>query len=257
MPDFEQNKPSYEELVQQNQALQQALREIKEEKKIIWTLLAGTNRRLQMSSAAIKAAVSSLLNYDIFWDGANQHEFLETINNSVDQAGKLVKLLTLAFRLEAGGLILKREPQVLQEIVSVVHDHSASRFPKLLFGITLPQDGAPVLVDYEYLMMALEYLIEVIEWIGVPQVGIKAVEEPESWILQFEGLDAQSIQKIYSAFKQQIDPVSASSSLSAEHLLRLRIAYQILQMQEIQVEVPDLSAHPTKLRLVVPTQLSG
>ena len=134
-------------------------------------MLAGANRRLQMSSAAIKAAVSSLLNYDIFWDGANQHEFLETINTSVDQAGRMVKLMTLAFRLEAGSLVIKCEPQVLQEIVSVVQDHITTRFPHLAFGLTLPQTGGPALVDYEFLMIALEYLIRGHRTHGCPPGG--------------------------------------------------------------------------------------
>jgi hypothetical protein len=248
----EQNKPSYAELAAQNQALLQELAEIKTEKKAIWMMLAGTNRRLQMSSAAIKAAVSSMLNYDIFWDGANEHEFLETINTSVDQAGRLVKLLSLAFRLEAGSLELKREPHVLQEIISVVQDHVSASIPNLVFGITLPQEGGAVLVDYEFLMTALEYLIEVMERMGAHRVGIQAVEEPKRWLLQFEGLELPTIQMIWSVSQQEIDAAATRGTITSENLLRLHIALQIFQMQEIQVEIPNVPNHPPKLRLVVP-----
>jgi signal transduction histidine kinase len=249
----EPKKPSYEELVLQNQALRLALTESQAEKKAIWMMLAGTNRRLQMSSAAIKAAVSSMLNYDIFWDGANEHEFLETINTSVDQAGRLVKLLSLAFRLEAGNLELKREPHVLQEIISVVQDHTTASIPNLVFGITLPQEGGAVLVDYEFLMTALEYLLEVIERMGARRIGIQAVEEPGRWLLQFEGLDTPTIQAILSISHHDFDSASRlNPAITPESLLRLHIALQILQMQEIQVEIPDSPHHPSKLRLVVP-----
>ncbi|MDR3575287.1 MAG: hypothetical protein P4L50_15615 [Anaerolineaceae bacterium] len=255
--DPNQNKPSYDQLVQQNQALLQELEVIKAEKKMLWLTMAGTNRRLQMSSAAIKAAVSSLLNYDIFWDGANQHEFLETINTSIDQAGKLVKLLTLAFRLEAGNLVLKREPQVLQEIVSVVQDHTANHFPNLVLGVTLPQEGAPVLVDYELLMIALDFLLEVIERMDVHRIGINAIEEPNQWILQFEGLDYRTVQLIHKAFQNDLDPGSASNSIPPENLLRLHVIGQILNLEEIQIEAPDISNNSPKLRLVIPAQLSS
>ncbi len=255
--DPDQNKRSYEELSQQNQTLLQELSVLKAEKRILWLTLAGTNRRLQMSSAAIKAAVSSLLNYDIFWDGANQHEFLDTINTSIDQAGKLVKLLTLAFRLEAGNLELKREPQVLQEIISVVQDHTTIYFPNLLLGVTLPQEGSPVLVDYELLMIALEFLLEVIERMDVRRVGIQAIEEPNNWILQFEGLDSRTIQIIHEAFEYEIDPTSASNSIPPENLLRLHVISQILNLQEIRIEIPDFSNQLPKLRLVIPAQLSS
>jgi signal transduction histidine kinase len=256
MVEPEQKNLSYEELAQYNQALIQEIASLKVEKHAVWMMLAGTNRRLQMASAAIKAAVSSLLNYDIFWDGANQHEFLETINTSIDQSGRLVKLLTLVFRLEAGNLLLKREPQVLQEIISAVQDHIAKRFPHFAFGLTLPQEGAPAPVDYEFLMLALEFLIEVIEQTGVRRIGIQAVEEPDCWILKFEGLDASQIQIIQTVFEQNLDQAAASSMIPAEHLLRLFIASQILSLQEIQAEFSDSSNHSPRLRLIVPTQLS-
>lgn len=253
MVEPEQRHPSYEELAQQNQALIQEVSRVNAEKQAVWMMLAGTNRRLQMSSAAIKAAVTSLLNYDIFWDGANQHEFLETINASIDQSGRLVKLLTLAFRLEAGNFVLKREPQVLQEIISVVQDHITTRFPHLVFTLTLPQEGIPALVDYKYLMIALEFLIEVTEQLGVRQVGIQAVEKPDYWVLKFEGLKTAHIQIIQSAFEQHLDQVLASKSIAPEHLLRLYIASQILALQAIQLEDVDPSNQPPNLRLIVPT----
>ena len=255
--DPDQNMRSYEELILQNQAFRQELSELKAEKRIFWLTLTGTNRQLQKSSAAIKAAVSSLLNYDLFWDGANQHEFLETINTSIDQAGKLVKLLALAFRLEADNLELKREPQVLQEIISFVQDHTATHLPNLFFEVTLPQEGTPVVVDFELLMVALEFLLEVIERMNVRRVGIQAIEEPNHWILQFEGLDARLIQIIFEAFDHQVDPNSASNSIPPENLLRLYVIRQILNLQEIQIAIPDCSNLSPKLRLVIPTQLSS
>lgn len=257
MANPEQNKPTYEDLLRQNQTLLQEISDLKAEKHALWMMLAGTNRRLQMSSAAIKAAVSSLLNYDIFWDGANQHEFLETINASVDQAGRLVKLMTLAFRLEAGSLALKREPQVLQEIVSAVQDHMTARFPNLAFGLTLPEAGGPALVDYEFLMMALEFLIEVMEQMGTRRMGIQAVEEADKWILKFEGLDSRVLEVIQSANENRLGRSAASNLIVPESLLRLYLANQILELQEIRIEIIESNDHLPKLRLVVPSQRSS
>lgn len=249
----DQDKPSYEELLQQNQVLLQELSNLRAEKRALWVMLAGTNRRLQMSSAAIKAAVSSLLNYDIFWDGANQHEFLETINTSVDQAGRLVKLMTLAFRLESGTLSLKREPEVLQEIVSAVQDHIGQRFPHLTLGVTLPEAGGPALVDYEFLMMALEFLVEVIEYMGIRRMGIQAVEEADRWILKFEGLDDRAVQAFRCAYENCLGQSSTSNLLVPEHRLRLYIINQILVLQGIRVEITGSSDQVQRLRLLIPT----
>lgn len=255
----EENKPTYDELALRNQALLQELSDLQVEKRALWMMLAGANRRLQISSAAIKAAVSSLLNYDIFWDGANQHEFLETINTSVDQAGRMVKLMTLAFRLEAGSLVMKCEPQVLQEIISAVQDHITTRFPHLAFGLTLPQTGEPAQVDYEFLMIALEYLIETIEQMGARRVGIQAVEEDNCWVLKFEGLDGRILQVIESVYKNRpgSDDNTTTNMVGPEQLLRLYVAFQILRLQAIRVETTDPSCQTPKLRLFVPTYISN
>ena len=68
-------------------------RELEEAKAInqsMWSLLVEITNRLQMSSSAIKAAVSSLLDHDIFWDGSTQHELLEIIDNSADQVSNQI-----------------------------------------------------------------------------------------------------------------------------------------------------------------------
>jgi hypothetical protein len=259
MENPEENEPTYEDLLLRNQALLQELSDLKSEKKGLWVMLAGVNRRLQMSSAAIKAAVSSLLNYDIFWDGANQHEFLETINTSVDQAGRTVKLMSLAFRLEAGSLEIKAEPQVLQEIVSVVQDHISARFPHLAFGLTLPQTGEPAHVDYEFLMLALEYFFEAIEQMGVRRVGIQAVEEESCWALKFEGLESHQIQFIRNVYENPsgYSDSAANNQIAPEQLLRLNVAFRILKLQAIEVEFTDSAGDLVKLRLLVPIKLSS
>ena len=60
-----------EELQMQVSELKQKLDEANVLNQAMWSLLVDISKRLQLSSAAIKAAVSSLLDYDIFWDGLN------------------------------------------------------------------------------------------------------------------------------------------------------------------------------------------
>lgn len=252
MAESETKKPSYDDLYRENQALQQKLAALQAEEKAIWTILAGTNRRLQMSSAAIKAAVSSLLNYDILWDGANQHEFLETINTSIDQAGNLIRLFTLTFRLEAENLSLTKEPQVLQEILSAVQDHLAASLPNLIRRVTLPPEGKLIEVDFEYFMLALELMLEAINQMGIQQLGIQAVEEPGHWAVQIEGIDSRTLQKIQTTFEQPLEPDSMGKVMPLDNLLKFRIAYLILKLQEVSLSVSESSNRSPIFKLMIP-----
>jgi K+-sensing histidine kinase KdpD len=249
---------SYEELYQQNLALQRELTDLRASLQPVWTLLVDASRKLQVSSASIKAAVSSLLNYDIFWDGANQHEFLTTINTSVDQAAKLVALIALTLRAEEGSLELKREPHNLPEIVSIVQDHGATAFPKLSLAITLPEEGRPVLVDYEYLIIALELLCEVFEAMaGSKTIPLQAIENQDTWFLDFQELDPAIIQLILSPLDWHTDRFAGTQSLPLGYLLRLHVARQILRLQGIDVERLSTTTDKATMRLRVPTAVTG
>jgi len=157
-----QDPLTYDELLHQNQALLHEIEELQVQDTFIWNLFVESSRKLQVYSASIKAAVSSLLNYDIFWDSKNQHEFLETIDNSVNQVSEMIVLLTLAFRAQANNLVLSRDSHLLQEILSVSHTRAVKKNPDIKLEVSFPSDGMPVLVDYEYLTKALLLLYEVL-----------------------------------------------------------------------------------------------
>ena len=77
------------------QDLRQEVEQLRLTNQMLWALLADISKKMQVSSAAIKASVSSLLGYDIVLGTAAQHELLEVIESSTDQVSKNITLLTL------------------------------------------------------------------------------------------------------------------------------------------------------------------
>lgn len=243
---------TYQELLEQNEALRRELEQLRTQNLSVWNILVETSRRLQLATASIKAAVSSLLNYDIFWDGANQHEFLQTINLSVDQTANLITLMSLSFRSEAGRLELNLEPQALPEIISLVEEDGSTKFLQLDMQISLPNEGKPVLVDYEYLKNALVLLLEVVASSqGSGQILISAEEGPQYWSLDFAGLDPDIVRIIHQMHSCKTD-TRAFSHLLPENILRLHTACEILHLQNIEVETVDDPEAGLILRLLVP-----
>ncbi len=243
---------SYDELLKQNQSLRKDLEKLGSQEEYTWNLFAETSRKLQVYSASIKAAVSSLLNYDIFWDSANQHEFLETINSSVDQVSDLIVLLTLAFRGQAASLVLKKDQQMLQEILSVAQTNALRKWPTIQLEVSFPSEGNPVLVDYEYLTKALLLLYEVFfARSSSDQIHVAASETAASWVLDFTGIDSPIIDVIEQMFHCKTQP-AAVDFLSSENILRLHIACEILHLQDISVDVLEGTEQPRMLRLCIP-----
>ncbi len=246
--------PSYDELKRQNIALRAELERALSDRLYIWMLFVETSRRLQVSSASIKAAVSSLLNYDLFWDPANQHEFLETIDNSADKVSRLVMLLALAFRAEAGSLELKKEPQSLQEILAVVQANAAARNPKWNLRFSLPKEGKPALVDYEYLIIAFDYLVELLATgQKTEKIQFQAIEKPTNWFLDIDGLEEADLDLIHSMQYCKTDQIAFSRySLLPELILGLHVACEIFHLQQIELEKVEDSSGELILRLIIP-----
>ena len=247
-----QDPLTYDELLQQNEALRHEVEELRALEPFIWGLFANASRKLQIHSASIKAAVSSLLNYDIFWDNTNQHEFLETIDSSVNQASEMIVLLTLAFRAQANNLELRRDSQLLQEILSVSQTAAIKKFPDIKLEISFPSVGKPVLVDYEYLTKALLLLYDVL-FAQAPSNPIRVIasETSGAWFLEFTGIDLQVLRMIEQMHYCKTQPTS-NEFLSAENILRLHIVCEILHRQQISIEVVDEPEQPPYLRLRVP-----
>lgn len=86
-------------------------------------LLRAVSHDLRTPLASIKASVTSLLQQDVAWSAAEQHEFLDTIDEEVDRLDAVVGNLLDASRLEAGVI----EPGVQQVALDeVVHSALAS-----------------------------------------------------------------------------------------------------------------------------------
>lgn len=244
---------SPEELYRQNQVLRAELERSLARRAYLWTLFVEANRRLQVSSASIKAAVSSLLNYEIFWDPGNQHEFLKTIDTSADKVARLVLLFTLAFRAEAGSLEMKPEPQSFQEILAVVQADVASRL-KFPMRFSLPKEGKPVMVDYEYLTLAIGFLFELFDsGENSGKIQVQAIENEQNWFLEISGVDEAALDLIQNMHACKTDSsIAVKYTHLPEQILGLHVACEIFHLNEIDLEAIKKAGEPAILRLIVP-----
>jgi hypothetical protein len=245
---------SAEDLYRENVALRAAAERVLAQQTYLWELYIEVCRTLQLSAAAIKAAVTSVLSREIFWDPGNQHEFLNTINASVDRLSRLLSMFALTFRVESHGLELKPEPQVLQEILATVQAGLASNCPELTTRFILPADGKLALVDYEYLTAALNFLFEFCGSQHLERtLQIQAIEFPEHWCIEVAGLDRSEYDLIQDMAVSQMDRAMANQyAYLPEQILEVYVACEILRVQKIEIAGLETSEGAPVLRLTVP-----
>jgi two-component system, OmpR family, sensor histidine kinase KdpD len=81
-------------------------------------LLRAVSHDLRTPLAGIKASVTSLMQDDVRFDAAQEHEFLEVIDEECDRLTRLVENLLDASRLQAGVVTVHNVPVLLDDIVS-------------------------------------------------------------------------------------------------------------------------------------------
>lgn len=243
------------ELEKRLQEAQYQLSQLQASNRMIWELLVRLGSRLQRSSTSIKTAVSSLLDYDIFWDETTQYEFLQAIDSSADELADLIILMTLAFRSQAKTLEIETEPNAIQEILVSLRNNLVKNERSTPLTIEYPSDGKPALVDYQYLAVALSLLIEVIigEDKNVVQLSIQATEAKNTWRLQITGLNKPIIAIIRHFFGRLNDIAEVVKQISPENALKLMTGCRILHLQNIKLCPQDTTENPAMLCLLIPT----
>ena len=142
---------------------------------------------------------------------------------------------------------------MLQEILSVVRERLAKRLPDLSLDVTFPPEGQLVLVDYEYLVMALTLLIEAFVAVDgdKKEIRLDAVEEDDSWLLTFSCITANVVQ-ILKDITCCAGDISVSEHMTSENVLKMCIAQQIFDLQGIVTEVNDKTDIRIGIQLVIP-----
>ncbi len=249
-------KPEHDDdLEKRLREVQDQLDQLRANTWLIWEILVRIGNKLQRSSTSIKTAVSSLLDFDIFWDETTQYEFLQVIDSSNDELADLIVLMTLAFRSQAKALEIETEPNVIQEILATVQKNLAKNDRSVQLVTNDPPIGKPALVDYQYMSVALSLLIEVIisEVKNTTEVVLQATEDTASWHLQINDIGISIATIIRQFFEKSDEIAKVVNQIRPENALKLMTACRILYLQNIRLCVNGAAEDPTTLCLTIPT----
>ncbi len=234
--------------------LNRELEEAKIVNQSMWSLLVEITNRLQMSSSAIKAAVSSLLDHDIFWDGTTQHELLEIIDSSADQVSNQIILLSLAFRSEANDLVMQIEPYDMHEVLIPAFDKLRKDYPELELKLNIPTEGNSILVDYRYFAVAIELLIDVITTSqkSLASIDIEARESQKHWHMDIFGIQDEIAGFIANISSCADDDLMTDVRFLPTNKLKLFVVCNVFNKQGIQIESFNQGSGRVGLRLILP-----
>jgi hypothetical protein len=182
-------------------------------------------------------AVSSMLDYDIFWDPSASYEFLQIIDSSTDQTFDLVALLTLAFRSQAKSLEISPEPHSIQEILESLSEELAKKDINVNLVGEYQSGGKSILVDYQYFILAFTLLFDALigKQTDLKNLEIRAFETAEFWRLSINGFSMVENQMLQHFFRTPKDLAKYEDQILPENTLKLIVACRILYLQKVEL----------------------
>ena len=230
---------SRDDLLEYVKEVESELESSQQNNRTLWSTLGRIIDHIQISSAGIKAAVTSLLDYDMVWDGSTEHEFLEIIDNNIDLVSNKILLITIASKIETEQLELYLEPNSIEEVISHVVDKLDEVYQDCEVNINISEGGKPILVDFDYFAMALQLLMEIIiDYVGeVKPCDIKVTSQDPFWYINIIGVK-QEILTVISELPADIP----TNKLAEDHMLpidklKLLVMGKLIKAQNIILDI--------------------
>ncbi|MCC7409291.1 MAG: sensor histidine kinase KdpD [Phycisphaeraceae bacterium] len=111
------------------------------------TLLSGVSHELRTPLTGITGAISTLMEAGPSLADDAKSEMLDTIASEAERMERLINNLLDMTRLEAGGLIVKKEWQPLQDVIGAALHHMDRRLRGRLVTVRIPNDLSLVPID--------------------------------------------------------------------------------------------------------------
>jgi len=220
----------------------------------LWALFAEISQSLQVSSASIKAATSSLLDGTIIWDQSAQYEFVQSIDKTIDHVSSVSVAMTLAMKLAGDNLTFIVEPNSILEILSRVADALRRDTLDLSITLDLPAGGKAALVDYDYLRIALKILLEsLISSSATPieRLHVRATEGSH-WQIDVEGDFTGPAANLMAWLVATVPQTTLAEGVQAEAMLKAFTASHVLDQQRITLVEAHDTMSPGSFRLLIP-----
>lgn len=141
-----------------NRAVQTArARELQETDRTRSAILAAVSHDLRTPLSAIKVAVSTLRQPDITWSAEERAELLMTIEDGADRLDGVVTNLLALTRIQAGAVLVRRQPVVADEVVARAVISLGGTAANL--SVDVPEDLPTAVADPDLLERVLANLV--------------------------------------------------------------------------------------------------
>ncbi|MBI3760631.1 MAG: DUF4118 domain-containing protein [Chloroflexi bacterium] len=132
---------------------------LEESDRLKSSLLSSVSHELRTPLATIKAAATSLRSGEVAWASEARDELIAAIDEEADHLNRLVGNLLDMSRIEAGALNLKRDWNLLAEIVDGVIARMRQAAERHRLEVEVPEDLALVPVDHVLMEQVFTNLI--------------------------------------------------------------------------------------------------
>ena len=228
---------------------------LREADRLKSTLISSVSHQLKTPLAAVTAAVTSLVEGDLEWDGVAVRHELEAVNRDLTRLNESISALLDLSRLKADAWVQRLEWYELGEILSdALHALSEAQRERLVFAI--PEELPLVRVDFQQWARALQHLLENALAYSTTPVRVGATEtarEVQMWVEDTgPGIADVERERIFEQFYRG----AAAGAAPAGTGLGLTITAEIVRYHGGRIWVEDVQPHGARFVIALPKEES-
>lgn len=217
--------------------------------------LAMISHELRTPLTSIKGFATTLLADDVQWHPANQHDFLQTIDEETDKLSDLIEQLLDLSRLEAGTLRIAPKPHTLEHVIATALAHLQTLTVDHQLILDVPHDLPFVRVDAERIGQVLTNLVGNAARYSPAQTTITVSAQRMDDMVQIDvadqgpGIPPQARARIFEPFEQVGRPPTNRTGGAG---LGLAICKGLIEAHGGRIWVQDRAEPGTLIAFTVP-----
>jgi signal transduction histidine kinase len=217
--------------------------------------LAMISHELRTPLTSIKGFATTLLADDVQWHPANQHDFLQTIDEEADKLGDLIEQLLDLSRLEAGTLRIAPKPQTLERVITTALAQLQTMTVNHHLVLNVPSSLPLVHADAERISQVLANVVGNAARYSPPQTTITVAARHVNSMVQIDvtdqgpGIPPLARARIFEPFEQVGRPSAARAGGAG---LGLAICKGLVEAHGGRIWVQDRTASGTMISFTLP-----
>lgn len=193
-------------------------------------------RRTLLSAASIRTAASSMLSGNFLWDKSSNWEFLEIIDDSIDNICDQLSLISILLRIQSNKIDMHKEYYPADELLSGTVNSIKKKLKTDFADVKLAESLGQFYADYNYLNMGFVLFFSALSDTNA-RVSVEGNEKDLNYELRITNCPMAELKLLENFTKGEDLPSDTVKDCTTNTNVKLFVSAKLLMLQDIGIKL--------------------